>query len=235
MNLYFIERRLAWTDRNQRTCVWHDSIYHGDARRETLKALDDDPSLLNTVRDPYLLTRSVTFLPEVFMYFSHMIISDSVRRKLIHTGGIDFLPVKFEKGLDLPLPKFGDFSFFESRDLPADPDERFKLVPAVPTDHVQPYYEVLVARRFEVQDQYDDFREITVFYGSYNKYDCIKKVRISERMMEKHSIVYSDALVIREDAYSILAPHLALDFFEIACMDTEDEGKFYKVHIRSND
>lgn len=231
MQIYFIESKGVIHTQYWRTCAYHSSIFHGIASQpETLDQMLLPPSLTNQNREPYRIRRSGRFVPRIWMASSSLIVADSVKQQLARLLNMDFLPVIFERLVDVPMPALGDFSWYERITYPPEPepDYELKTSPDVPAFHqtIGRFWEVLSANLYELDSRPNDAKPVEVDFGSY----AVKpneNVLVSLSLLQKYPVVWSGITQVREDVFAIIAPFLDIDYFNIArhYIETEEDLK----------
>lgn len=218
MQLYVVGRANPAYARNWRVSRFHAYVYHGrPASRRSIE--QPTPVITNTVRESLVVERSGRFVPPVALYSNDLVVHAPLMDELRRLQNTEFLPVQFQKLVDLAMPPLGDFSAVGSFDEAGD-YRHLDLLPDVPEFHRidGQFFHVLCANIHDVIEEYDDIVDLTPDFGNYT--GCRKRtLKVSKKFSEQYPFVYSGPLVIREDAFKVLASSLDLDYFAVAVVD----------------
>lgn len=237
-----------------RICALHQSVFQGINYYVPSQSLGDGsvaskyvesidvmrqadwrrPGITNKSRDVRHVTRSGAFVPHIFGGL-FLFVSPEVRKALSSLANIGFNKAVFEHLVDLPMPKLGDFSWYDRDDTEKYdflPDNYLGSLPHVPEFEKKTvgYCEVLPANFDEIADQYSDIKYMVPDFGSYpdvsdvgtHAYKGKEKLSVSKNMLAKYPIVRTNDFVFRDDAFLKIAPFLDLDYYAIARLDLGD-------------
>lgn len=244
MRAYVVERFNVFHDWSKRVGPLHKTVFHGVGYYPTLAAWKSVPgvnetgerivttrppdwrwpAVTNGNRDPLHIARSGCFVPPVFgSSFVFIVVSPEVREALSTLPKIAFNSVVLEQLVDLPMPKLGDFSWFQRKDLEQyenDPDNLLKSLPHDPKyeQKVSEYCQLLPANLQDVVNKYADVISMPVDFGSYAYRSRPTEVPVSQALLKEYPIVQTPHLVFREDAFARIAPFLDLDYYAIAVL-----------------
>lgn len=231
--VFCVKDSMRMSDWSQRVGALHYFVYHGKATRpETdrqyhewhlmdekprFDSLPPYPGVTNTNRERLHVTRSGTFVPSVFIpNFTEIVVSEDLFDGLHKLPNIEGLPVYFEKLVELSMPKLGDFSWYDEEHPYEDPDpiNEFDVRDDVADlhDHIGIRYELLGARYQDLKNEYE-FVDAPLDFGNYCGGAPNQTEKLSWKAMEKYPLIGS---LMRPDLFSILAPHLDLDYFSVA-------------------
>lgn len=221
MHVYIITRAIPKYIANWRVSAAHSEIYHGHCVKD--RDLGKYPKLTNNDRRPLRIMRSIGIVPRVQMPARQLIVDAHLMSELSQIGGTQFLPVEFDRLVDIALPEVGDFSkmnAFVDAQIAGDTGLMYKSVPDHPDYYrsIGPFYQVLCAGLHDLKGDYSDFVQVKPEWGSYvgnnaSPYD------VSGTMSMRYPFVTTGPLILREDAFKIIAPHLNLDYFAVAWAD----------------
>jgi len=218
---YAVTQTNPWHEGGWRVGALHETVYNG-------VTYYSDPSwgAARPRRDPgpYHVTRSGSFVPEVFYGMTNFIVSPRVQRAFTGLSGIAFKPVVFEHLVDLPMPPLGDFSWFDTEEclrLEGDTDQLLRNLPHEPRfeKKVEGYMRIAAPQYEDILDKYADFKTVSVNRRDYADFIYRKPVnfRVSGTMLREHHIIwcYNDGApftILSVDAFKRIAPFLNRDF-----------------------
>lgn len=221
MYIYIVTRAIPKYIANWRVSAAHSEIYHGHCVKD--RDLGHYPRLTNSDRRPLRIMRSIGVVPRVQLPARQLIVDARLMSELSQIDGMQFLPVKFDRLVDLALPAIGDFSkmgAFVDASIAGDVGLMYRSVPDLPVYYqsIGPFYQVLCAGLYDLKGEYNDFLQVDPDWGSYVG-NSPSPCDVSVAMSKQYPIVTAGPLIIREDAFKVIAPHLNLDYFAVAWAD----------------
>lgn len=235
MNVFFLTPVSSFFfDHQYRTTWLHSIIYHGTVDYVKPKTLGNAVSECNPVPDytsHLSVSRSGVFVPEIWAPNSvELVVSESIANQLSQISGIRFRDVAFSKLVDLPMPALGD-DISWNRPGPINPDIEFNELPDRPEMRYKlgKFKAIACPRIYLIRKQIEDKQRLRLNFGSYADGEYVSKstksstsVLFSRNLIESSPIFWDDVFIFREDAFSIIAPHINRDYFWIAWKDIDD-------------
>ena len=233
MNFAYVLKPLSpLIDWSRRTGPFHEIVFHGAGYYVTYQQNWDlyaegkwnFPAVTNNIREPLHVIRSGRFLPSVCMPDgTDIAVNEKVKNELAaEFPQMKFLEVVFEKIVDIKLPAIGDFSWFEHAPFEKYPDARDFLnalykESAELRRKVGKYYTILPANFKEVRSKYKT-KKYPYLFGTYYGYSWeTEYIELSRKMLDDYLVIrYPIPVVVHERVFSVLAPYIDLDYFEIA-------------------
>ncbi|QDU36027.1 hypothetical protein Mal4_03100 [Maioricimonas rarisocia] len=224
MKVLVVRRTIATWKARYRTCPLHNSVFHGrecngDLTKST--GIDESGDVTFSMSGTCHVVRSGRFCPDVFCPGIWMIVADSIRERLDQLGRITFSRVIFDKLVDVELPALGDASWFERTTYPTEPEPDLEWIdlPDVPSFHeaIGDYFVVGGPVVERIRNQLSDIQEVTCDFGSFPRKPKESTV-MSKQLLEEFPITWNGCYFFREDAFEVIAPHLDLDYFSVACV-----------------
>ncbi|MEZ6032750.1 MAG: hypothetical protein R3C17_06645 [Planctomycetaceae bacterium] len=169
------------------------------------------PSLGNSNRARLHITRSGEFIPHMTSpHIGTLVVSDVVRARLSRFDGIEFLPVVFERLVDLKLPPLGDQSINEML-ASSQATDLMNSMPDEPRYHesAPEYFYVLCPELEEVEETLSDVKLIDTMFGRYQTIHLKSKIPLSVELLRKHPMYRAHHLqyfVLSEDCFQEIAP-----------------------------
>ncbi|MFV0443413.1 MAG: hypothetical protein ACK5Q5_07565 [Planctomycetaceae bacterium] len=228
---------------SHRVSGYHSMVFHGDgyylSRKSGPGPWPTVPAVNSENRELLHVIRSGRFVPPVFVAGAMLVVCEAVKAKLTTLPNVDVAPVVFERLVDLPMPDIGDFSA-EARNPIAG--EVLMAAPDVPELHetIGNYYQVLEFHSYSFKEQYPDYGPVMVNFGTYPGRPGVGKtspgpVDASLKMLDEYPMVQLGTVhMLREDAFSLLAPFLNLDYFSIASLAIDQRSPEEKEAGRRN-
>lgn len=224
--VYFISgTRLQSGIVRKRTGGVHQGAYHGCSKYlgeswEKKRAGEwQRPALSNSNRERLHVSRSGRFVPAVWCPNSFdMVVSATVRQRLLELPGIEFQPVVFEKLVDLPLPPIADFS--EDPDglyCHTNTEEKIASLPDIARYHddIGEYFKLLMPEYYDVGDSIKDEKIVDLQFGGYHTHYSTT-VPLSVALLERHAMYREGrTFCLTEQAFEMLAPFLDVEYFLI--------------------
>lgn len=227
--LFCLAKTSLMPDISCRISALHAEVYHGQGEHPEANASTEDPkpipAVSNDYREPLHITRSGRFVPSLFLAGRKLVVNERIYRKLRKIKNIVGEQVVFEKLVDLPMPKLGDMSYYD-RDVPYKDDplpmHEYGYLDDVPEFHkkIGHYYEILPALPRDLLDAEIEWKEVLPNFGSYpgTTMAACKPKKIAREVMERFPIYKSGIWFLRQDIFTIIAPHLDLDYFAVDMM-----------------
>lgn len=211
MVIYGLFSPIPWN--SERVSMFHYVMFHGQGNREGVQWPEMPWAWYhNTLRTPLEIRRNGTFVPPVFLC-KHLVVRRDVADALRCFSGFDLLQVKFTKLIDYPV-EVGDFSYRDT--VPCDPDrpdDLLDILPDVPALHesIDAFYEVIGTLPSHVLERYDNVYHLEVYPISDPPHYVDED--ISPNMFRDYPVVGIRPILIREDVFDVLQPHLNMDLF----------------------
>jgi hypothetical protein len=209
----------------KRVTRFHKAVYHGSGYY--LNKPDDPmitdriwrrPAMNNSNRELLHVRRSGRFVPRIsFPTSQDLVITREVKDLLQGLPGIDFLPVVYEKLVDVHIPEIGDLSDDEWREY-GPVMETISAMPDVPEfhDRVGEGFVVLMPEYYEIEDSITDSVPYVPKFGRYFAADTNLEEPLSLKLLETHAMYRAAGYVfLTERAFEIIAPFLDLDYIMI--------------------
>jgi len=157
-----------------------------------------------------------------------LVVSEPIANRLSEIPGVRFQDVCFLKVVDLPMPALGD-SISWDRPGPIDPDRNFEDL----ADNAELRMQMGIFKAiacpvvYLIRKQLADKQRIKPNFGTYAGAQFVsarfsRTIIFSRALLGRFPIVWDSVFIIREDAFSIIAPHLNLDYFHLAWKEFED-------------
>lgn len=252
MQIYLVQEHSFFFNLCKRTSSLHDTVFHGigyyptyevwerasgiEGKRCTVKDIPDRdwrPAVTNKTRESLHIARSGRFLPPMFatsLLARTLVISPELQKVLSPLRNIAFNDVVFEHLVNLPMPKLGDFSWYDRDDIDKYDDHPGIYLWSLPhvsefEKDVEGYRQLLPANFYNIEEEFEDIEYFTPDFGSYAHVTSFgtladssdnREVPVSKKMMEKYPIVQTPRFIFREDAFEMIAPFLDLDYYAIA-------------------
>jgi hypothetical protein len=213
--------------RNKRASSYHRIIYHGISSYQLpFSETGGPPAATNSDRQHVHVVRSGRFVPPVFSPRTYeLIVNDEIKRKLQVLPNVEFSEVVFEQLVDLSMPRWGDFSFEQwSMKEQVELHTYIKGLPDRPEMHdtIGRYYTVLGANLAELRGEVNDLEEdVRLNFGTYWPSQQRETTLMSRKALEKYPFARGGTHILRDDAFTIIAPYLDLDMFEIAVINSD--------------
>lgn len=193
-----------------RTDMVHHSLFHGEAVREDKPFphypghhLGDDLSL------PLLVSVGANPLQEFFSPGISFVLSSRVRAALAGLPNVDFLPVQFQRLVNLACP-VGDFSIpRHTLDLGSSLSFLGKLPQCPHLYPVEPYYELVIANAYRRAAADPTAYRLTVTFPSQTTSDV--EIVFNDEILETYPIFWSMATVFRREVFDVLDNLAVLD------------------------
>ncbi len=229
MEVYFLREHSSNHTVSFRTCPYHDAVFHGVCtERGSSFPPTPPPALNNSSREQLHVRRSGRFVPKIWMSLAALVVSDEIKQSLSRLAGTEFLPVVFERLVDVPMPSLGDFSWYQRITYPPGPEPAYELetLPDIPEFHqnIGPYWEVLASNIYIPKRRPADAQRLELNFGSFST-TTVEPVLVSPSALAKHPFVWGDILQLRKDAFEIIAPYIELDYLDVAWIDLDTKGK----------
>ena len=230
MNIFAIRRNNCIAELSWRVSEYHAALYHGSWRRP---ATDADhtrrpPALNTTNREALVGRRSGRINPDVFFAGINLSVSGALQRELSRLPNTAFLEMTCDAIVDLPMPAKGDLTWIqceaEAWELnPAGPLEAAEASPQLTPDACQ-YWEVLAANIYDESCMPLDVQAVRFNFGSYATVGpgASRDVMVSREYLEKYPIVWSGHVLLREDAFKLIAPRIDRDYIDVAWIHLTD-------------
>lgn len=234
MCVFFVAQKCSIPIYSYRIGDMHHSVFHGEAKHpqakkrwkeSQYKSFCEIPAASNSYREKLHVVRSGRYVPDVFFPISSFVVSEKVFKKLKNIDGVLGEEVVFDKLVDVEMPDIGDMSSYEE----GHPNYRSfdyiyesgKNCPIL-FESIGKYYEILPAIPRDIKIIYPEAGVVGLEFGRYSQVGNDECSNVCKEIVKKYPFYFSDVLVIRQDAFMVIAPYLDLDYFAIDVIPFSD-------------
>jgi hypothetical protein len=203
--------KYLWPDR---TGEIHHPLFHGLAEREGVAPAESECSALDRRhKQPFLISKNVFNLSDIFSPSATLIVSGRVRAILENLPNVLFEPVRFRHLCYLPF-EVGVFSYPKYRYPGVSPEKLLLSAPAISNpETIPPYFELITAIYTSIFQKYPQ-RKIYSFPHPTPEDDCIEELELCSAMLLDYPMLFTQfGLLFSKELFLKLDPYFCWDYF----------------------
>jgi hypothetical protein len=192
---------------------FHASMFHGLAEREgRVHPHDAKVWASSSVVNPLVVSRTVCNVPDISQPSTHLVVSERIANSLKTFKNIRLVPVVFKRLVDVEY-KTGDMSW-QSQWGTRDPNSLLRELPEadVTKRNIGTFYEMLTYRLNDVSGQYPTAASIVIEQRT-PPMQVTEDISISKEMLADYPSLWWGSVIMSEELFAVLDPHLDRDFF----------------------